>query len=557
VGLPFNAILEKDFINREEELAYLRRLAHLREGAVSGNVLLEGARGIGKTELLKQIYRSIFWEENEVIPFYFCFQRATLKAAHFAKDYFSRFLRQYLAYVKKDPSFIVNMSTPLTRLMPTVSSLGMDWMADLIEDFLEQTSGGGLYERMLAAVSAPAVTASRSGKPVLVLLDDFHLATRLYEAHPGDSPGLISLFEDYMKASLSPHVIAGSPEGALEQIFTDDCYRGKAERIQVRPLPEDVAFSLLKSLCARLQTSVQDDCKGYMKFLGGNPLYIRNMAKAFWRMRRKEVTRRDFRECYSHEVSEGETAFYWSSVLGAFLGDVEGRRLAVEMLMHCMVSDFQVRDMGRLARRLGMPEPATRETLAALRASGVIQAAGGIRPLRDPVLRDFIRALYMREVEARPPEKIRELIEKRRYPDRAETSHFEMTIPMTSDAELVAARVVEQIGKNISLKPEVITQLQLALIEACINAMEHSGSYEKKVLLRFDMTPRRVEIVIESPGRAFSPAAKAEPRIEDKLRSENKRGWGLKLMREIMDEVKVETMEDRTRVILVKNIEQR
>jgi anti-sigma regulatory factor (Ser/Thr protein kinase) len=555
VKVPFKAIPETDFVNREEELNSLRRLTGLKDGVPACNVLLEGARGMGKTELLKQLYRTMFWEGNTAVPFYFSMQRATLKAAHFSRDYFTRFIRQYLAYSKKDPSLIVNMGIPMTRLIPMASDLGLQWMVELIEDFQEQSAEGEVYEQLLGAISAPAVTASRSGKPVLVMLDDFHLATQLYEKEPGDSPGLVSLFEGYMKTSLSPHILTGSPEGALNMIFTDDSLRGKVERISVRPLSEDVAFSFLRSLCGKLGITVHDECIGLMKVLGGNPLYIRNMARAAWRMRRKEVARRDFWECYSHEVSQGETAFYWSSIFGGFLRDVEQRRVAIELLMYSMDSHCEAKNLGRISRILRTPELQIKAALEGLQMSGVVQMAGSIRPITDNVLQDFIRSLYMKEVEGKDPERVREVLEKRYFPGSASASCFEMTIPMTADAELVAARAVEQIGKNISLKPEVITQLQLALIEACLNAMEHSGSYEKKVLLRFTVTPERIEIIIESPGRVFA----MEPQdvsIEEKIQSGHRRGWGLKLMREIMDEVKVETMEDRTRVVLVKNIQQ-
>lgn len=45
-----------------------------------------------------------------------------------------------------------------------------------------------------------------------------------------------------------------------------------------------------------------------------------------------------------------------------------------------------------------------------------------------------------------------------------------------------------------------------------------------------------------------------ETTIEEKLHSGHKRGWGLKLIRTIMDDVRIERIDDRTRVILVKNI---
>ncbi|HXW69428.1 MAG TPA: ATP-binding protein, partial [Dissulfurispiraceae bacterium] len=123
--MPFNAIPIKDFVGRENELGYLKHFAGFRENAGAGNILLEGSRGSGKTELIKQTYRIIFLEEKNVVPFYYLFQKGTLKADHFAKDYFTRFVRQYIACLKKDPAFIDAMGTSLTRLVPVIASLGV------------------------------------------------------------------------------------------------------------------------------------------------------------------------------------------------------------------------------------------------------------------------------------------------------------------------------------------------------------------------------------------------------------------------------------------------
>jgi len=129
-----------------------------------------------------------------------------------------------------------------------------------------------------------------------------------------------------------------------------------------------------------------------------------------------------------------------------------------------------------------------------------------------------------------------------------------MVIPMTGQAELVAARAVEQIGRNINLDPDFLQYIQLALIECCINAMEHSGSHERKIHVRCSASARELEIMIETPGRPFSPEGLQEPSPEQKLAAGQKRGWGLSIMRKILDEVRVERIQDRTRVTLVKKI---
>ena len=573
--MPFKAISETDFIGRDRELARLKRLADGKEGITANNLLLEGARGIGKTELLNQLYRILFMDGKNTLPFYYSFQRATLKASSFSRDYFSRFVRQFLAFLKRDPSIAENMSIPLTKLTPMAYSLGLQWLIDLIDDFQDHAKSADPYEQILAAASAPVAAAGTSGISVVVMLDDFQLATRLYEVHPGDATGLVGLFGDALRTARTPHILSGSPEGSLESIFIDDSLRGRAVRLTVGALQEDEAFALFTSFCSPLGITVPDESRELMKFLGGNPLYIRNMARAFGRMQKKIVTARDFWECYSYEISEGETAFYWSSVLGELLRDVDKRSIVLEVLMHEMDSSGDDRDLGELARSLGLPRPAPRgktrdlgklarnldipETSMravweGLQASGIILGAGTVQPGADNICRDFVKGLYMREVEGKEPGAVRKLIEEKHI-DRNESYTFDMTIPMESDTELVAAKAIEQIGKNISLNPEVISQLQLALIEACINAKEHSGSYEKKISLKFNATPERVEMAIESPGKAFAPEpAGRKFTIEEKLKSEHKRGMGLKLMREVMDDIRVETVNGRTRVVLIKNI---
>ena len=64
-----------------------------------------------------------------------------------------------------------------------------------------------------------------------------------------------------------------------------------------------------------------------------------------------------------------------------------------------------------------------------------------------------------------------------------------------------------------------------------------------------------LKIIIDNPGKAFDAEAVPEPVLEDKIGSKDirdKRGWGLKLMRNLMDEVIFEPIEDGTRVRLIK-----
>ncbi|MDA8242129.1 MAG: ATP-binding protein [Nitrospiraceae bacterium] len=544
--MPLTGVPAKDYLNREDDLSYLRRLADMRQDSLAANVLLLGTRGVGKTELLKQVFREVFWEGREVVPFYYSFKTAALKSSTFARDYFTRFFKQYAAYVKKEPLLVDDAGMSLNRLMPVLSSAGLDWMLDIADAFQEHAVSGDLYGQILAAISAPAATAKRGGRRILVMLDDFTASEDLHEARRGDAPGLASLFEESMKNSLCPHIITGSPATRLEGIFSDPSLRKDTERMQLLPLPEDTSFSFFDSLLRKTHiTCEMREALGLIRTVRGNPLYLKNMAKAAWKMKKKELREKDLAECYCLEVLEGETAFYWSSVLSEQIRTKGLLRTMLKLLMRRQTKEGP-NDEARLSQVLGIRDAELGQAMEILDGNGL----GGHA---DPVFEDFVRALYMREIEGRSAGEIRERIGER-FGAQRDSSRFEMVIPMTDQAELVAARAVEQIGKNINLEPDLLNYIQLALVETCINAIEHSGSYEKKIYLTFLSTPERLEITIESPGRPFSLDALRESPVEEKLASGRKRGWGFTLIRKIMDDVRVERVHDRTRVTLIKNI---
>lgn len=544
--MPFNSIPAKDFLNRESELAYLRRLPEMKSDGLTGNVILQGSRGIGKTELLKQLYCTLFREEG-AIPFYYSFRTANLKGNYFARDYFARFVRQYLAFLRKEPSLAENVSEPVQKLMPLISSLGLEWLLECMADFEAHLDNNDLYWQVVAAISAPLTAARKGGSPVFVMLDDFDAAENLYESVRGDAHGLTSLFSEPMKNSLCPHVITGA-SAALEAIFADQALIGDVERLRLGALPEDLARQLFRSLLGKLKLScAEGETLEFLRVLQGNPRYIRNLAATARKMQKNNLAEKDLVECYSVEVSEGETAIYWSSVLSRNTRDVAHRRVMIKLLMHAVEGTGV--ESERLSRVMGLRESETGAALDELQTSGMLRD-------KDPLLHDVIRGLFLKEIEGRTAEQVRETIEKK-YTRVNTESCFELVIPMEVNAELVAAGAVEQIGKNLGLDNDFLSFLQLALIEVCINAIEHSGSHDRRILVKFISRPDDIEITIESAGRPFTLDSLQAVPADEKLRNGQKRGWGFRLISGIMDNVKVERVGDRTRVMLTKNIKRK
>jgi serine/threonine-protein kinase RsbW len=128
---------------------------------------------------------------------------------------------------------------------------------------------------------------------------------------------------------------------------------------------------------------------------------------------------------------------------------------------------------------------------------------------------------------------------------------FEMVLPMSADTEIIAARTAEQIARRVNFRPEAINQIKTAVVEACINAAEHSLSPDRKIYQRFVVEDDRLVITVASRG--VLPAKLGSNGSEsDQGNGNGRRGWGLKLIKTLMDEVEFERVDDGTQLKMTK-----
>jgi serine/threonine-protein kinase RsbW len=131
-----------------------------------------------------------------------------------------------------------------------------------------------------------------------------------------------------------------------------------------------------------------------------------------------------------------------------------------------------------------------------------------------------------------------------------------LALPMVPEMEIEASKTATAIAEFIGMSPDRIDEVRMAVVEACINALEHSRAADREVFVTFEVVgakdPEKLRITVRDSGVGFSPEELTEPTIEEKLKSQRKRGWGLKIIRGLMDEVEIHSGSEGTTVVMSK-----
>ncbi len=130
----------------------------------------------------------------------------------------------------------------------------------------------------------------------------------------------------------------------------------------------------------------------------------------------------------------------------------------------------------------------------------------------------------------------------------------EWTFPSEPDTErLIVERVIEAI-KELHIAAARLERLKTATAEATMNALEHGNHFQPDVPVAVEVLASEVALAVRITDQALSrlyPSAVA-PDLEAKLAgSQTPRGWGLFLIKQLVDEMHVSSSTSQHTVELV------
>jgi anti-sigma regulatory factor (Ser/Thr protein kinase) len=118
---------------------------------------------------------------------------------------------------------------------------------------------------------------------------------------------------------------------------------------------------------------------------------------------------------------------------------------------------------------------------------------------------------------------------------------IELSVPSAQGNERQAMEQVATVAAELGMETDRLERMKTAVAEATMNAMEHGNHYQEDqpVNIRVSANPQRLRVAItdHGGGQVLAPGS---PNLEAKLQGQQSpRGWGLFLIKNMVDEMNV------------------
>ncbi|MEM7531003.1 MAG: restriction endonuclease [Chloroflexota bacterium] len=230
--------------------------------------------------LMDRFYNRLFWERDDVMPFYFEIGEGVKKIwiKKLAERYLYTFLRQFLAYKTRNAHLaFITQETP-ESLYEIAEKAGETEVMRMIDLWERDTSMSDFIKIHMILRELPHQFAAQTGLSIIVMFDEFQRLNQvLYEDEAYTTP-LDSYTDAYAtpaESSRAPMLIAGSEVTILTEKALMGSMMGRVSRKYIKRLPIYGAIQLVLKYAQRRRMNISLGMAYLMsRLVKGHPFYI-------------------------------------------------------------------------------------------------------------------------------------------------------------------------------------------------------------------------------------------------------------------------------------------
>jgi hypothetical protein len=322
-----------EFFNRAEALADLRRAA---TAAVPATTLLIGQPQIGKTELLRAAFDSLFNEQGRVLPIYYSLRRDRLTPDRLAKDLLLTLLRHYLAFAHEEAELVPRQELTPRDLITLARAEEYVALKELLDGYHARLSEGQGRALLRYVLGAPQLLAARTPYRPVVMLDEAQWLGRVL----ADEETTNLLGEMIRPPSSVSFIITGLERALLDQLAAEEGLLSELRLLHLDPLDLASLQALTEQWCERQGVAYsRETVRLAIQQLGGNLFYLRSLIAAASERKVKLDNGPDFELLYVEELLQGRIAHFFSGLLRRIAQDatagLQSEQAAIEIIYIC------------------------------------------------------------------------------------------------------------------------------------------------------------------------------------------------------------------------------
>jgi len=297
------------FTGRKEEFDFFLGDWYMNlEGNFAQNQAILSRRKKGKSSFMQRSF-NILWSAGaekkpgdlQVIPFYFSIRDSDQSLKHFALDFFTSFVKQYLSYKVRNKEFLRGNNEIET--LPDI--IGDD--SELHEQYriMEIKIAKDDWEGMWAVASeTPAVIGQLKGEKIIQIIDEFQYINEFI--YNKDSEKLNRLSGTYMHVSEmreAPLIVSGSEVHWLLRIVGS--LTGRFQTYPLENLPEDEAKEAIERYASFTRTTIDKEAtEKIWQLTRGDPLYIKALFLSRFNRSKDYTVDENIIQVYEKEIQQ-------------------------------------------------------------------------------------------------------------------------------------------------------------------------------------------------------------------------------------------------------------